>query len=105
MATTESFNEGNVSKDFNDIMAQADAIRTILNNGSTDIDEAIGNSSMSDAYSGQAAASIKGQWSDLASTFENVLSNFQNWYDQSIEAAKANQALQASTTNVQGVDV
>ena len=101
---TESFNEANVSKDFNDIMAQAEAIRTILANGSTDIDEAIGNASMSDAYSGQAASAIKSQWGDLASTFENFLSNFQNWYDQSVEAAKANQALQHSTTTVQGVD-
>ena len=57
------------------------------------------------AYSGQAASAIKSQWGDLASTFENFLSNFQNWYDQSVEAAKANQALQQSTTTVQGVDV
>ena len=104
-SVTESFNEGNVNKDFNDIMAQAEAIRTILNNGSTDLDEVIGNASIGDAYSGQAAASIKSQWGDLAATFENFLSNFQNWYDQSVEAAKANQALQQSTTNVQGVDI
>ena len=102
---TESFNELNVGRDFNNIMAEADAIRTVLINGSKDIDDSIGNASMNDAYSGQAAGAIKGQWNELASTFENFLSNFQNWYDQSVEAAKANQALQQSTNTVQGVDL
>lgn len=101
---TESFNEANVSKDFNNIMAEAESVRTVLLQGNTDIDEAIGNGSMNDAYSGQAAAAIQSQWNDLASTFENFLSNFQHWYEQSVDAAKTNQALQQSTQTVQGVD-
>ena len=84
-------------------MEHAELVRNVLNAGSQDIDSVIGNNSMNDAYSGQAAASIKNQWSDLAATFENFLSNFSNWYDQSVESAKANQALQASTTTVQDV--
>ena len=102
---TESFNEQNVAQDFKEIMDHASRIRTILINGSTDIDENIGNGSMNDAYSGQAASAIKSQWSDLAATFEAFLQNFNNWYDQSVEAAKANQQLQQSTSTVEGVDV
>lgn len=98
---TESFNEINVQNDFKNVMDAAQRVRAALNSGTSDIDAVIGNSSMNDAYSGQAAASIKNQWHDLASTFESFLQNFQNWYDQSVETAKANQALQASTQNVQ----
>jgi len=102
---TESFNEKNVAQDFREIMEHATTIRNILNNGSKDIDENIANGSMNDAYSGQAASSIKSQWTDLAVTFEAFLRNFNNWYDQSIEAAKANQQLQESTSTVEGADV
>ena len=98
--TTESFNEINVANDFKNIIAQAEVVRNVLNSGSQDLDSVIANNSMNDAYSGQAAASIKNQWADLAATFENFLSNFQNWYDQSVESAKANQALQSATTQV-----
>ena len=104
MNETQSFNEQNVANDFKKVMEQADVVRTTLVNGSNDIDAAIGNASINDAYSGHAATSIKNQWADLASTFENFLSNFQNWYDQSVDAAKANQGLQTSTNTVQGVE-
>ena len=106
MATrTESFNELNVANDFKEIIDQAQVARTVLNNGSQDIDAVIGNASMADAYSGQAAKSIKNQWADLASTFENFLQNFQNWYDKHSEAAKANNNLQATTATVHGTEV
>lgn len=106
MATrTESFNEINVANDFKEIIDQAQVVRTVLNAGSQDIDAVIGNASMADAYSGQAAASIKNQWADLAATFENFLQNFQNWYDQSVESAKEMANLQAATNTVQGTDV
>ena len=102
---TESFNEINVSNDFKEIINQAEVVRTVLNNGSQDIDAVVGNASMADAYSGQAAASIKNQWAELAATFENFLQNFQNWYDQSVESAKEMANLQAATSTVQGTDV
>ena len=105
MARTQTFNEMNVANDFKEIIEQAQVVRTVLNNGSKDIDAVIGNANVSnDAYSGQAAASIKNQWADLASTFENFLQNFQNWYDQSVASAREMAGLQASTTTVKGVE-
>ncbi len=105
MATrTESFNEMNVANDFKEIIDQAQVVRTTLNAGSQDIDAVIGNANINDAYSGQAAASIKNQWADLASTFENFLQNFQNWYDQSVDSAKEMANLQTATNTVQGVE-
>ena len=93
------------------VVMDSDAIKRALtrmtyeiierNKGTEDIDAVIGNNSMNDAYSGQAAASVKNQWYGLADTFESFLQNFQNWYDQSVEVSKANQALQSSTSNVQ----
>ena len=98
---TESFNEINVQNDFKHVMDAAQKVRAALNKGTEDIDAVIGNNSMNDAYSGQAAASVKNQWYGLADTIESFLQNFQNWYDQSVEVSKANQALQSSTSNVQ----
>lgn len=101
---TESFNEANVSNLFNKTMGEAEAIRKILGYGNSLIDGALANSSKDDAYSGEAAAKIKDQWNGLASTFENFLSNFQNWYDQGVETARANQALQDATAKVEDAD-
>jgi len=106
MATgTESFNQANVQRDFTGIMEQADNVRRALLKGNSDLDSVIGNASMNDAYSGQAASSIKRQWEDLASTFENFMNNFKHWYDQSVETSKINAGLQAETSNVKGVNV
>ncbi len=101
---TESFNEANVSKDFKDIMAQAEVIKNILSRGDQELTGTIGNGSMDDAYSGAAAAKIREQWGGLASTFDNFLTNFQNWYNQGVDAARKNQNLQAETANVTDAD-
>ena len=101
---TESFNEANVSKDFKDVIEFAAEVRAALQRGNDHIDGQIANSSKEDAYSGEAAAKIKEQWNGLASTFENFLSNFQNWYDQGVETARANQALQDATAKVEDAD-
>ena len=101
---TESFNEANVSKYFGDVIREAEEVRKVLQTGNDLIDGALANSSKEDAYSGEAAAKIKEQWNGLASTFENFLSNFQNWYDQGVETAKANQALQDATAKVEDAD-
>ena len=101
---TETFNESAVSNDFKSIMEFAETIRNVLNKGTTDIEEKIGNSSINDAYSGYAGSKIREQWADLANTFEAFMRNFQNWYDQSVETAKANASLQQETSNVEGVD-
>ena len=102
---TESFNEVNLGNDFKEVMQHAQEVRDVLNRGNYDIDEVIGNDSINDAYSGQAATSIKNQWEELASTFERFLGNFQNWYDQGIESAREMRNLQESTRTVQGTDV
>lgn len=101
---TESFNEANVSKYFGDVMGEAEEVRKVLQTGNDLIDGSLANSSKDDAYSGEAAAKIKEQWNGLASTFENFLSNFQNWYDQGVETARANQALQDATAKVEDAD-
>ncbi len=97
---TESFNEANVAADFKEIMANADLVRKALANGNNDIDAVIGNRSLDDAWSGSAAMSVKNQWADLASTFENFLSNFQHWYDQQTEAARAMRNFESNTQTV-----
>ena len=97
---TESFNEANVQADFREIMANADIVRKVLAAGDQEINECIGNDSEADAWGGGAALSVKNQWSDLASTFEVFLSNFQHWYDQQSDAAKALQNFEANNKSV-----
>ncbi len=101
---TETFDESNLAVDFAEVMQHAESIQEILTAGHEAIEANIANAKEDDAYSGEAAAEIRSQWNDLASTFHDFVKNFNDWYDQGVEAQKENQMLQERTAKVSKKD-
>ena len=100
-----TYNETNVQADFNNIMDLASTIQGILTKGSEDISADIGNNSENDAYSGDAASQILAQWENLKSTFNQFLSNFDEWYNECVANTKEALRLQEATKTVKDLDV